>query len=68
MDIANVEAVKWYAVRLRGSALGGAGLAILFCFSELGNDRNAEEFLSCKSNGLLYRFFFFELNVANTAI
>jgi hypothetical protein len=42
VDVADVEAVEWNAVRLRSCTFGGASLTILLCFSELCNDWNAE--------------------------
>lgn len=42
VDVADVEAVERNTVRLGGTTLAGLGDTILFCFSELGNDRNAE--------------------------
>jgi len=41
-------------------------LAILLCFGELGNDRNAAQFLAGEVNCLLNGCFIFELNVTDT--
>lgn len=42
VDVADVKAVEWYAVRLGSGTLGVARLAVLLCFSELCNNRNAQ--------------------------
>jgi len=54
VDVADVETVEWYSIGLGGGAFGVAGLAVLLCFSELGNDRNADELLSGELNGFLH--------------
>ena len=64
VDIADVKAVVRDAVGLRGTFR--AGLAILLCFGELGNDRNAAQFLAGEVNCLLNGCFIFELNVTDT--
>lgn len=68
VDVADVEAVERDAVREGGDAFGVTGLAVLFCFGELGDDRNAEEFLSSELQGLLNGRLFLELDVADTAM
>ena len=54
VNVANIKAVERDAVGLGGHALGIPSLTILLCFSELRNDRNADQFLSRELNGLLH--------------
>lgn len=68
VDVANVEAVERDAVGLGCGTFGVAGLAILFCFSELDDDGNAEQFLAGQLNSLLDRLLILEFDVADAVL
>ena len=66
MNVADVEAMEWYACIVSIAAtLGGASLAVFLCFCELHDDRYTTKVLSSERNGCLDRLFIFELNVAD---
>lgn len=66
MDVADVEAMEWHAVRLRcGSAC--ASLAILLGLSVRCDDRNVQQLLASERDSLLDRILMLELDVTNTA-
>ncbi len=68
VNVANVEAVKRYAVGQCSNALGSACLAVLLSFGELGDDGDAEQLLSCKPDCLLNGFLLPELHIADTGM
>lgn len=64
--VANVETVERGAVGTGGSTtLRGTSSTVLLCFSKLGNDGNALQFLASQLQCLGNRRFILELNVAD---
>jgi hypothetical protein len=67
MNVAHVEAVEWGAVSTWGhTTLGGTRSAILLCFRELSDDRNALQLLARQLKSLGDRFLVLELNIADS--
>ncbi|KAH0356455.1 fatty acid hydroxylase, partial [Aureobasidium melanogenum] len=65
MNVADVEPVKGYAVRLGGLSGCYTSLAVLLSFCELYNNGDTEKLLASQAKCLLNRLFFLEFNVAN---
>jgi hypothetical protein len=66
MDVADIETMEGNTGLLLSSTLGGARLPVLFGFRVLGNDWNAEEFLTSELDGSRHGFFVFEFDVTDT--
>ncbi len=66
MNVSNVETMKGDRVVIAAASFGVAGLSILFCFCELSNNGDPEEFLSGHLDGKGHRLFILELDVADT--
>jgi len=65
VDVAYVETVEGDRVLVAVGGRGGSGLTVLFCFSELGDDGDAEQSLSRQLDGEWHGTFVFELNISN---
>jgi hypothetical protein len=66
VDVTNIEAMERHRAMIGSSGFWVAGLTILLCFSELGDDGDSKKLLACHSNGSRYRVLAAELNIPNT--
>jgi hypothetical protein len=66
VNIAHVETMERNRVGVASRSLWVTSLAVLLCFSKLGNDGNAEKLLSSQLDGERDGLFVSKLDIANT--
>jgi hypothetical protein len=67
MDIAYIKTVEGNGVVIATGGFRVSCLSILFCFSKLRDDGDAQKLLASQLNRERDRFFLFKFNVANTS-
>lgn len=66
MNIPHVKTVEWDGIMVAAMGFRIPSLAILFCFSELSDDRDPEQLLTCQLYGKRYGLFISELDIADS--